>query len=199
MYKLDDVYTNKFFYNNCLATASMALYMTPYLIKLFDVNRVLDIGCATGLWLKAFRMCGVEGIGIEGSTIPDRLKMVPANYIVQKDLRLDIDTYKGYDFVMSVEVAEHIEAEYADIYVNNLTKHEANTIFFTGAPPGQGGDAHVNCQPKSYWVEKMAKNGYTNTLEYDAAIHEAAAGASEEGAFIHHWFLPNFMVFKKEN
>lgn len=199
MYKLDDVYTNKFFYNNCLTTASMALYMTPYYIRTFNVNKVLDIGCATGLYLKAFKMNGVDGLGIEGSTIPDRLKMVPSNYIVKKDLRFDIGKYSGYNFVMSIEVAKHIEGQYADTYVNNLTNHNADTIFMTAAPPGQGGDAHVNCQPKTYWVDKIEKKGYINTTEYDHIFKAAAAVASDEGAFIHHWFLPNFMVFKKEN
>jgi len=198
VYKLDDIYTNRFFYNNCMATASQALYMVPYFIKVFNVKRVLDLGCATGLWLKAFRMNQIDGLGIEGSTIPQHLKMVPSNYIVQKDLRFEIDKRLGFNFIMSIEVAEHIEREYADVYVNNLTKHGADTIFMTAAPPGQGGDAHVNCQPKTYWVDKIEQKGYINTTEYDYEFHIAAEKAGDEGAFIHHWFLPNFMVFKKE-
>jgi|TARA_R110000824_G_scaffold164685_10_gene341061 cyclopropane fatty-acyl-phospholipid synthase-like methyltransferase len=199
MYELDKTYTNHFFYTNSISTMPQALFLVPEFIRVFGIKKVLDIGCATGLYLKTFQMNNVSGLGIEGSTIPQRLKWVPSNYIVQKDLRFEINKFSGYDFVLSMEVAEHIEEEYADVYVNNLTKHNADTIFMTAAPPGHAGTAHVNCQPKQYWVDKIEKKGYTNTLAYDDMIKHYAAKATEEGVFIHHWFLPNFMVFKKEN
>jgi hypothetical protein len=198
MYELDKVYTNRFFYNNTIATASQALYIVPFFKLWFNVSKVLDVGCASGLYLKAFQMNGTDGVGIEGSTIPERQLMVPKEYILKEDLRFDVGKHLDCNFVMSIEVAEHIEEEFSDTFVRNLTKHRADTIFMTAAPPGQGGDAHVNCQPKEYWVEKVEKNGYTNTLEYDDEIKAACQLAGAENAFIHHWFIPNsYMVFKK--
>ena len=197
MYNLDQTYDAHFFYTNVMVCASQALYITPHLIDIFKITKVLDIGCASGLYLKAFRMNGIDGIGVEGSTIHDRMKMVDPNYIVQKDLRFDIPKYSNVDFVMSIEVAEHIEKEYADVYVNNLTKHGAQHILLTAAPPGQSGAAHVNCQPKEYWVEKIEKNGYTNTSGYDERIDKVVSTAGAENATIHHWFSDSYMVFKK--
>ena len=181
-----------------MVCASQALYLAPHLISIFKITKVLDVGCASGLYLKAFRMNGIDGIGIEGSTISARMKMVDSNYIVQKDLRFDIPKYPNVNFVMSIEVAEHIEEEYVDIYVNNLTKHEAQHIFITATPPAQVGTSHVNCQLKEYWVEKIEKNGYNETSEYDERIDKVVSCAGEENAIIHHWFLNNYMVFKKE-
>ena len=199
MYELDEVCDYEIFYKNAMTTAPQTLYMVPYFVKMFNVDKVIDIGCATGLYLKAFKMYGVDGIGVEGSNIPTQLMWVPPNYIIKRDLRFEIEEKNGYNFLMSIEVAEHIEESFADTYVTNLTKHGVDTIFMTAAPPGQGDTAHVNCQPKQYWVDKIEKKGYTNTLAYDDMIKHYAAKATEEGVFIHHWFLPNFMVFKKEN
>jgi len=49
------------------------------------------------------------------------------------------------------------------------------------------------------WVDKVDENGYINTLEYDDEIKAYGTLAGPEGYFIHHWFMPNFMVFKKDN
>ena len=47
-----------------------------------------------------------------------------------------------------MKVAGCIESQYADIYVNNVMKHGTDTIFMTLSPADQGGDVHINCQPK---------------------------------------------------
>ena len=70
MYELDKTYTNHFFYTNSISTMPQALFLVPEFIRVFGIKKVLDIGCATGLYLKAFQMNNVSGLGIEGSTIP---------------------------------------------------------------------------------------------------------------------------------
>jgi hypothetical protein len=62
-----------------------------------------------------------------------------------------------FDTAVSTEVAEHIPKAKAKMLVANLAKHASRTIFFTAAEPGQWGDGHINCQPKSYW-EALFRN-----------------------------------------
>jgi hypothetical protein len=61
----------------------------------------------------------------------------------------------GVDVALSFEVAEHIDPEYASMLVANLTRRLPTRVIMTAAPPGQGGIAHVNCQPKQYWIDLL--------------------------------------------
>ena len=100
-----------------------------------------------------------------------------------------------------MKVAECIESQYADIYVNNVMKHGTDTIFMTLSPADQGGDVHINCQPKDYWVEKISKKGYIYTDEYKDDIRNIITKAGDHvtlAAVIIDWFEENYMVFKKE-
>ena len=62
--------------------------------------------------------------------------------------------------MQSLEVAEHIPLQSADGFVENLVRHSDGIIFFSAAPPGQGGEFHVNEQPYDYWRQKFRRHGY---------------------------------------
>ena len=38
-------------------------------------------------------------------------------------------------------------------------------LFLTAAPPGFPGWHHVNCQPESYWIERLAQRGWVQDIE----------------------------------
>jgi hypothetical protein len=77
-----------------------------------------------------------------------------------------------FDLAVSFEVLEHIEAEYSDVFVENLTKL-SDRILVSAAPPGAGGHHHVNCQPQSYWHKKFLEFGYLYDEIKTLAIREA--------------------------
>ncbi len=60
---------------------------------------------------------------------------------------------------MSFEVAEHLEEQFADVFIDNITKL-SDVVVFSAAIPQQGGTHHVNEQWASYWTEKFRKKGY---------------------------------------
>jgi len=76
---------------------------------------------------------------------------------------------RRFDLVVCLEVAEHIEPEYVDIFLNNLCSL-SNQVLMSFAPPGAGGHYHVNCQGAIYWIEKMAERGYTLDLDIVKAV-----------------------------
>ena len=49
--------------------------------------------------------------------------------------------------------------EHADTFVQNLVRHASGAILFSAAPPGQGGEFHVNEQPYEYWRGKFQRCG----------------------------------------
>jgi len=163
-YDLDIAYTESFlgWGDNAAQQKVLAEYFVPKIIKKFNPKYVLDVGCGTGQWLDEYRKYNVITKGIEGSSnawhiMSDKTKEV----VLKRDLRDKIEEEDyNIDFVQSFEVAEHIEEEYADVFIHNLIKDDPDIVLFTAAPPGQHGFQHVNCQEREYWMTKMKNMGY---------------------------------------
>lgn len=123
--------------------------------KELNFKSVIDVGCADGDLVKQWISDGCDAYGLEGAENAKKFSVIPFNRQIWHDLREPIvATYIAFDLVVSLEVAEHIEPEYADIYVRNLILlHNSRRagILISAAPPGQGGHYHVNCQPAKYW------------------------------------------------
>lgn len=119
---------------------------------------VIDIGCGRGVWLRAFGAIQVKGR--DGPwTKPERLLIDPANFTAT-DLSRPFTEPQKFDLAMTLEVAEHIDAAQADQFVDNLVGL-SDTLLFSAAIGGQGGQHHVNEQPLTYWAEKFAARGFT--------------------------------------
>ena len=126
-----------------------------------DIGTVLDLGCGTGIWLRVMRDGGrrqVFGVDFE-ATDPADLEVDP-DLVLTADLGQRLDLHQRYDLVMCLEAAEHIDAQFADVVVDNCVRH-ADLILFSAALPGQQGVHHVNEQPPQYWAERFQRHDYT--------------------------------------
>lgn len=127
----------------------------------FSIDSLLDVGCAKGTWLSVWRDEGVQDIqGVDGDYVDRNMLAIPADRFSARDLSHPFDFSRRFDLVQSLEVAEHIPAAAADIFVDNLVRHASGLILFSAAPPGQGGEFHVNEQSYDYWRQKFAAHGY---------------------------------------
>lgn len=141
-------------------TSSSAKTVAPVLCSLFDIESVIDVGCGDGRWLASFRECGVPVIaGTDGPwSDVSKLQIDAANFRV-RDLSQSFDPERKYSMAVSLEVAEHIESQFSETFVQNMIRH-SDIVLFGAAIPGQGGFRHVNEQWQSYWVELFAANGF---------------------------------------
>ena len=193
-YNLDETYTESFFGwgDNATQQKVLAEYFVPKIIEKFNPKYVFDIGCGSGQWLDEYRKYNVLAKGVEGSRnafieMSDETKEV----VLEWDLRDKIkEEDYNIDFVQSFEVAEHIEEEYADVFVHNLIKDDPDIILFTAAPPGHPGLQHVNCQERYYWWEKMKDKGYL--FDQDLLNEIKEWGTPKDCPL---WWLFNLMVF----
>jgi hypothetical protein len=85
------------------------------------------------------------------------------------DLSIPIHHLDKYDWVISIEVAEHIPKEFENIYLNNLVKHAKEGIIISWASEGQGGFSHVNERNFEYVKTKMKSLGLKH--DYNSSIH----------------------------
>jgi len=154
------VYTEKFFEFNIVDSRPQALFLAPKIAECLGIRSVIDFGSGAGHWVYAFLKCGVDAIGFEGSPNSVSRTVCPPHRHIIFDLRQDIGFIKKIDLAFSLEVAEHIEEEYAEVYLNNIVQQKPEYIIITAAPPGQGGDYHVNEQPYTYWIDRLAGRNY---------------------------------------
>ena len=126
--------------------------ISALLREALKIESVLDIGCAKGTWLSAWQESGVADIiGADGNYVCADDLVIPRDRFVATDLSRSMDLGRKFDLVQSLEVAEHIPADSAERIVENLVRHSAGFVLFSAAPPGQGGEFHINEQPYDYW------------------------------------------------
>jgi SAM-dependent methyltransferase len=117
---------------------------------------VIDIGCGPGCYLVPFKRHGCEILGVDAC--PTAGRVIPGNF-ERVDLRFPYTPPNRFDLALCIEVAEHLEAEWADVLIETLAGC-TDTILFSAAVPGQPGQYHVNVQSPEFWLSKFADRGY---------------------------------------
>jgi SAM-dependent methyltransferase len=124
-------------------------------------SSILDVGCGTGVWLRAALELGISDIyGIDGVTISEQNLRFPSTYFRRQDLRSIWDLGRRFEIVLCLEVAEHLLPEAAPCLIASLVQH-SELIIFSAAAPAQAGQHHVNCQWPSYWQKMFNSYGYS--------------------------------------
>lgn len=172
--------------------------LIPPVVKIlndhFKPNSVVDIGCANGLHLKAFKDLGVKTlIGIEGTKHwgPYIEKYFGSKYYIL-NLRDPWNFDWDFDLVMSFEVLEHIEKEYSAQAVDNICSLGSTII--CSACPIKGGFHHLNPQPKEYWIEKFERREFKYCKDEVEKLESIFQQMRCSG-----WFKTGLKIFRKDN
>lgn len=130
------------------------------LMDLVNAKSAVDVGCGIGAWLKVLMAHGVSDVlGIDGDHVHRDVLQIPRERFLPLDIRKPLALERRFDVALSLEVAEHLEAEYAETFIDSLVKL-APVILFSAAIPFQGGTHHVNEQWPEYWAEIFKRHGY---------------------------------------
>jgi cyclopropane fatty-acyl-phospholipid synthase-like methyltransferase len=154
------VYSSEFYDYIDTGSRNSAQVVSRLLLGELKIGSLLDVGSGHGAWAKEWSSAGVaEVIAVDGAYVNADQLVVPADTFKAHDLSTALELGRRFDLVQSLEVAEHLSAEHADIFVDNLIRH-GDVILFSAAVPHQGGEHHVNEQPPEYWRQKFAGRGY---------------------------------------
>jgi SAM-dependent methyltransferase len=172
-------------HNHHVHSENLSQWIYDFCIKK-KIQSVTDFGCGLGEYLAKLSPIVSNAIGVEGS-IPKEAKF---EYIIQGDLTTDLKS-KAFtsDLVISLEVGEHIPAEFMGVYLDNITNHSAKYLITSWAVRGQAGFGHVNCLDNAEIIPEFEKRGF-KLLEKET---EKARLVIEDKA---HWFRNTLFIFK---
>lgn len=192
---LHNLFYSDRYYDSC-EDGKWAIEAAPFLasdiIEEFHPADVIDVGCGLGEYLEALVKSGVQGHGVELAAEACRRCVERGLDVVSVDLSRAQELPWRADVVYSYEVAEHIPGSAARNYVRLMAKAARKHIVMTAALPGQPGLNHINCQPKSYWIELLAAEGF----DVDQALIDRWQAANRDRA-IAIWFTTNFLIFHR--
>lgn len=164
--------------------SSLAVSLTNF-FKTENVNSLVDFGCGMGDYVKTFQKNHINAIGFDGNPNTPELTN---NLCEVLDLSVPTKFDEPFDWVMSLEVGEHLPNQFEDIFIQNLHNNNKYGIVLSWAIKGQCGDGHVNEQNNDYIKSKICELGYINDIESENKLRR------DSTLF---WFKNTIMVFRK--
>jgi SAM-dependent methyltransferase len=141
-------------------SAPSAREVARLIVELTRPASVVDVGCGSGAWTRAFKEAGVAKVlGIDGFYVKDEQLLIDPKEFRRADLSQPLKLDERFDLTVSLEVAEHLPESRAGSFVSDLARL-SSVIMFSAAVPGQGGTHHINERWPSYWVPLFQTQGY---------------------------------------
>lgn len=160
--------------------------------KTRPVLLVMDVGCGDGFYTNYINQNSNNEImcwGIDGN--PNTVKLAGSTTSIA-DLTKPLSWHVS-DWVLCLEVGEHIPSTFEATFLQNLDKLNRYGIILSWAIPGQGGDGHVNCQNNQDIINKMEALGFVFRVEETKDLREQC-GTYPNPCY---WFRDTLMVFRR--
>ena len=158
--------------------------LAEQLKHLFKHHNVIDLGCGPGYYTKYFLENNIPCEGWDGNPNTPTI----SNGLCKVADLTHKQAFEKKNWVLSLEVGEHIPKEHESMFVQNLIDHATEGIVLSWAIPNQPGDGHVNCQSNEYVVSLLQKHGYILDIATTIRMREAAELW---------WFKNTVMCFRK--
>lgn len=152
-----------------------------------NINSLVDFGCGMGKYVKTFKENNINVTGFDGNPNTPEL----TNHLCEVlDLSVPKKFDEPFDWVLSLEVGEHLPPQFEDIFINNLHNNNKYGIVISWAIKGQGGHGHFNEQNNDYIKSKICKLGYMNDIKTEDKLRMDSTLR---------WFKNTIMVFRKSS
>jgi len=186
-----NIYDDGFLRNIAIGSESQAKIIVPLLIEKYNPKSVIDIGCSYGIFLSQFPQ-DVYVYGLDCCYQALDIAVIDKEKIHICDLTEPVELEKKYDLCICIEVAEHIQQDGDDVFMDTVCK-SSDLVIWTAAPKGQNGHGHINEQSFEYWLDKFKERGFY--FDRDDTRYFKDMLTPDERIF--NWIKWNFMVYKK--
>ncbi|MBS0586163.1 MAG: hypothetical protein JSR76_07710 [Verrucomicrobia bacterium] len=151
-----------------------------------NAHSIVDFGCGMGDYVKHLSQKGFFCHGFDGNP---KTALLTKGFGQVQDLSVPFQLAQSYDWVLSLEVGEHLPQQYETIFIENLVRHCTQGIVLSWAVKGQGGHGHFNEQNNDYIRSRLASYGFANDIEAENILRKQARAG---------WFHNTIMVFRKK-
>ena len=164
-----------------------AAEILPFVFELCQPQSVCDLGCGSGAWLSVAKSLGAKRIfGVDGPHVDPSSLLINLSEFHVQNLEQPLSWPTRFDLALCLEVAEHLDARFADQIIETLVS-AAPVVLFSAATPGQGGLHHVNEQPASYWLRKFEMHAYR--------AHDCIRPLVWDNPRVEYWYAQNTFLF----
>jgi len=153
-------------------------------------NTVFDIGCGDGWYTHFLNEHGILTVGFDGN--PDTSSFA-GNGCYHLDFSVPLSPVFPANWVLSLEVGEHIPAEFEGTFIDNIARYCSKGVVISWSIPEYGGEGHVNPQSNEYICEKFTKKGFI----LDESATETLRNSAAEYPTPCYWFRKTLMVFRR--
>lgn len=148
---------------------------------------VVDFGCGNGAYVRAFSAAGLRCDGYDGNPLTEPLTEGACRVL---DLSLPVDLETTYDWVLSLEVGEHIPSQFENSFLGNIDRHNRKGVILSWAIPGQGGYGHINERSNEYIRKRFTEMGYFGDIVLEQQLRDSTSNCW--------WFRNTIMVFRRK-
>ena len=149
---------------------------------------ILELGAGCGCYTDFFSWLGFRMHAFDGSR---NIANLTNGLVSTADLSLP-QTFPMAEWVVSLEVGEHIPKEQQSVFLHNLVDHAKRGVVLSWALPHQtDGPAHPNQLKNGEVIAEMEKLGMRHDAKGSLQLRENA------GHFCCSWFKRTIMVFVK--
>lgn len=159
------------FFKKRAAYISRVPLMCQSIIDIWTPKTSMDLGAAIGDIVNGFIERGVDCIGIEGSPSCLPYLKCPKDKILIHDLSKPLPPLPKVDLVTCFEVVEHIEPEFVDVLLDNLTQL-SDTLVISICCYGPTTKIHPTIKPIEFWLEKFEQRGFVRRVEKETLLKE---------------------------
>lgn len=183
-------YNEKFFARERKGSRRSAEVIVPLVLELMRPSSVIDVGCGVGTWLSIFMEFGVDDIlGVDGDYVDKSMLEIPEERFLACNLEKPFQIDRRFDLVVSLEVAEHLPSDCAEIFVESLVGL-GPVVLFSAAIPFQGRTSHVNEQWPDYWASYFQTKGYV--------VIDCIRKKIWKNDNVRWWYVQNILMYIKQ-
>lgn len=137
------------------------------IVRDFNPQKTLDVGCAVGYFVEGLRDLGVEAYGIDISEFA--ISQVREDVKPFCKVQNAKDNIAGkYDLITCIEVLEHMSIDDIKKAIFNMCQ-VTDKIIFSSTPFDYEEGTHFSVNKAGFWSEQFAANGFYHDIDYDCS------------------------------
>ncbi len=157
------------------------------LSRFFKHNTIVDFGAGIGRYTEYLQNKGLSCQAFDGTR---KIELLTNGLVKHLDLSKKVSLPEIFDWILCLEVGEHIPAKYQANFVENLHNHNRKGIVISWALPGQDGTGHVNCKTNGQVTRIFTELGYGRNRPMETILRSKAEKA---------WWLKESLFVLQKN